>query len=209
MTKQISNHKSPRKAPQQSRSQMTVNAILDATAHILVKNGYAKTNTNIIAEYAGVSIGSLYQYFPNKDSLIESLHHRHMEYMQNRVLKAMELPIDIKDRKSLFALIEVIVEVHLLEPELHLKFEEIKNLEHWTPRNKPDFYYIQQRVMHIISTLPKLNEHHKNLYTFMLLQTVHALVHAIVFKRPKDLLVNEMINETVTIIEQYLKIITA
>lgn len=41
----------------------------------------------------------------------------------------------------------------------------------------------------------------------MLIHTVHALVHAIAFKRSKDLLVNEMINEAVTIIEQYLKII--
>ena len=54
-----------RKSPAQSRSRATVEAILDAAAHILVTQGFAAASTNRIAEKAGVSIGSLYQYFPN------------------------------------------------------------------------------------------------------------------------------------------------
>jgi AcrR family transcriptional regulator len=72
---------SPRKRPSQSRSAATVKAILDATARILVERGYAATSTNAVAERAGVSVGSLYQYFPNKDALIAALHTRHIEQM--------------------------------------------------------------------------------------------------------------------------------
>lgn len=61
---------SPRKLPQQDRSRMTVEAILEATTHILTEEGYDKANTNRIAERAGISIDSLYQYFPNKESLM-------------------------------------------------------------------------------------------------------------------------------------------
>ncbi len=63
----------PRKRPVQRRSQATVDAILDAAAQVLRKKGYAKTTTNAIAERAGVSIGSLYEYFPNKDAVFAAL----------------------------------------------------------------------------------------------------------------------------------------
>ena len=62
-----------RKLPQQERSRIAVAAILEATTRILTEEGYEKANTNRIAERAGVSIGSLYQYFPNKESLITAL----------------------------------------------------------------------------------------------------------------------------------------
>src|SRR5215813_7313725 len=66
-----------RKEPQQERSRETVEAIFEATAHILGRRGWAKLNTNEVAEVAGVSIGSLYQYFPNKLALIEAVRRRH------------------------------------------------------------------------------------------------------------------------------------
>ncbi|XOT97655.1 TetR/AcrR family transcriptional regulator, partial [Alcaligenes pakistanensis] len=66
-----------RRIPRQSRSRALVEAILEATARVLSERGYAGTNTNVVAEVAGVSVGSVYQYFPNKDSLIAALHERH------------------------------------------------------------------------------------------------------------------------------------
>ena len=69
----MNNRFTPRKRPIQRRSQATVDAILDAAAQVLRKKGYAKTTTNGIAERAGVSIGSLYEYFPNKDAVFATL----------------------------------------------------------------------------------------------------------------------------------------
>jgi len=63
----------PRKAPSQSRARVTVEAILEGAAHILERDGVAGYTTNAVAERAGVSIGSLYQYFPNKDALTAAL----------------------------------------------------------------------------------------------------------------------------------------
>jgi AcrR family transcriptional regulator len=63
----------PRKIPQQSRAGQTVAAILEAAARILESKGIEGLNTNIVAQRAGVSIGSLYQYFPGKDALIVAL----------------------------------------------------------------------------------------------------------------------------------------
>ena len=68
-----------RKRPTQERSRQTVEAILEAAAHLLAERGYVATTTNHVAERAGVSIGSLYQYFPNKDALVVALEERHLE----------------------------------------------------------------------------------------------------------------------------------
>jgi len=68
----------PRKRPAQDRSRHTVAAILDAAARIFAERGYTSTTTNHVAEAAGISIGSLYQYFPNKDALIVALEERHL-----------------------------------------------------------------------------------------------------------------------------------
>mgnify|MGYP006289600347 CR=1 FL=1 len=63
----------PRKEPSQARSKATFDAIVEAVAHILAAEGPEALNTNRIAEVAGVSIGSLYQYFPNKESIVARL----------------------------------------------------------------------------------------------------------------------------------------
>jgi len=66
----------PRKLPQQSRAQQTVATILEAAALVLETKGADGLNTNLVAQRAGVSVGTLYQYFPNKDALIVALSKR-------------------------------------------------------------------------------------------------------------------------------------
>ena len=68
----------PLKQPSQQRSRVTVQAILEAAIHVFDEFGYAAGTTSRIASRAGVSIGSLYQYFPNKDSILTALAEQHM-----------------------------------------------------------------------------------------------------------------------------------
>jgi AcrR family transcriptional regulator len=78
----VSSSLSPRKTPHQARAKVTRDAILEAAAHIIAASGLAAFNTNAVAARAGVSIGSLYQYFPNKDALMVAL----IEHGQQRQL---------------------------------------------------------------------------------------------------------------------------
>ncbi len=84
----------PRKKAKQARARETVDAILEATAHILRERGPAKLSTNAVAKRAGVSIGSLYQYFPNKESLVVQLARRraagHLEHLGGLVGSSLE-----------------------------------------------------------------------------------------------------------------------
>jgi AcrR family transcriptional regulator len=68
----------PRKTPQQSRSVATVEAIFDATIQVLLKDGPEALTTVHVARRAGVSVGTLYQYFPNKQALLFAVLERHM-----------------------------------------------------------------------------------------------------------------------------------
>ena len=70
---------SPRKRPRQSRARTTVQAILEAATKLLVQQGYEAATTRRIAEVAGVSVGSLYQYFPSRDAVLTSLLERHLD----------------------------------------------------------------------------------------------------------------------------------
>jgi AcrR family transcriptional regulator len=79
----------PRKAPIQSRAMSTRDCIIEAAAQIIAKDGLAGFNTNAVAARAGVSIGSLYQYFGNKDALMAALIHRQQQRQLMSVAKAV------------------------------------------------------------------------------------------------------------------------
>jgi AcrR family transcriptional regulator len=91
---------SPRKLPVQARSVASVAAILEAAAHILERDGFGGYTTNAIAMRAGVSIGSLYQYFPNKDAvtvaLIEQKAERNFETLQAIAAAQRSAPFDAR-----------------------------------------------------------------------------------------------------------------
>ncbi len=69
----------PRKSPVQARSAASVDAILEATVQVLVSTGKERLTTTRVAERAGVSVGTLYQYFPNKSSLLQAVLNRHLD----------------------------------------------------------------------------------------------------------------------------------
>lgn len=78
----------PRKLPQQGRSRATCDAILEAAARIIARDGLAGFNTNAVATRAGVSIGSLYQYYPNKDALMVALIDRQQRQQLDNLIAA-------------------------------------------------------------------------------------------------------------------------
>lgn len=113
----------PRKIPQQSRAEATVVAILDAAASILETRGMDGLNTNLVARRAGVSVGTLYQYFPNKDALIVALCLRAQASFYAEAEGALSQP---DGQSALKYLITVSVHQQLRRPALAraLDFEE-------------------------------------------------------------------------------------
>jgi len=109
----------PRKNALQERSRATVDALVEATARILVKEGFEKASTNRIAEIAGVSVGSLYQYFPSKEALVAAVIDRHNEEIMGIVRTALVEVADLPIDKAVQKLVTVAVEAHRINPKLH------------------------------------------------------------------------------------------
>jgi AcrR family transcriptional regulator len=108
----------PRKAPVQSRSQATVQAILEAAARVLSRQSLPGFNTNRVAEVAGVSIGTLYQYFPNKEALIGALIERGQAALADAVQQAVDDSAGKSLRASIAALVRVAIEHQFGQPLL-------------------------------------------------------------------------------------------
>lgn len=119
---------SPRKKPIQPRARETVDVILEAAAQVFSMEGYHAT-TNRIAQRAGVSIGSLYQYFRDKDEILSSLLERHVR--EGNDLLSRELPGIMASgkitRPMIRRLIEIMIGLHKRDPALHrVLFERVQ-----------------------------------------------------------------------------------
>jgi AcrR family transcriptional regulator len=109
----------PRKAASQARSRATVAALVEATARMLDEEVFDKASTNRIAEVAGVSVGSLYQYFPGKEALVAAVAARHqqeiMATVRGELAEILAEPVDQAMRR----LVAVAVKAHRVDPGLH------------------------------------------------------------------------------------------
>jgi AcrR family transcriptional regulator len=109
----------PRRRPRQARAQATVEAIIKATARVLVDEGYDRASTNRIAQAAGVSIGSLYQYFPSKEALVAALVESHVERMRDALSVTLSTAtgVDLGDRAR--TLVLGMLAAYRVDPQLH------------------------------------------------------------------------------------------
>lgn len=106
-----------RKEPRQARSRVTIEAILDASAHILGERGSAGFTTNAVAEKAGVSIGSLYQYFPDKRVLVDAVRRRHLDELLSVLRAASDASKDRSSRVATF--VDGMIAIHRRFPAAH------------------------------------------------------------------------------------------
>ncbi|GIE88531.1 TetR/AcrR family transcriptional regulator [Actinoplanes regularis] len=104
----------PRKTPRQVRAELTRRRILTAAAHVFAEQGYAAGTTNRIAERAGVSIGSLYQYFPGKDAILVALLGEHLAQETPDLAEFSASPL----ADAVRAMVHAAVHSHSGDPEL-------------------------------------------------------------------------------------------
>jgi AcrR family transcriptional regulator len=108
----------PRKTPQQERSRFMVTSILDATARVLVEFGFSRTSTNLVAERAGVSIGSLYQYFPSREALVAGVGRRYAEEKRAKLEALLLKKSGDNLRQDITTVINAIEQAQAADPEL-------------------------------------------------------------------------------------------
>lgn len=159
---------------------MTVDAVLEAAAQVFETHGYAAGTTNRIAERAGVSIGTLYQYFPNKEALAVALLERHltegMRRLNNWVGRSVAEPRSLRETLDVF--VDGILDLHADRPRLqHILLEETPR----PPRVHDTFLRTERDVAKTVAGLLRLHPEvrHGNLEQAAILavQTVESLTH--------------------------------
>jgi AcrR family transcriptional regulator len=192
-----------RKHPKQERSQATVEAILTATTRILTEQGYAQFTTNRVAELAGVSVGSLYQYFPNKEALIVALMEHHTNAMAQLAQQHLEGLEDRSVMDVLQQLIKAALAAHAVNPRLHhVLNEQMPRSE--SLRQADD---VQMEAMLRSFLLPRqdqLQPQNLDLTVFILARTIKTLIHGALLDRPELLKNGELEQEIMRMLSAYL-----
>ncbi len=121
-TKKVADSK--RRSPQQRRSRDTVEVIFEATARILLRDGRAALNTNLIAERAGISVGTLYEYFPNKVAILLAMARREIARATTAMVRAIG-EADPKAEPVRLAIRALIVEFSRQRKARHIAFQTL------------------------------------------------------------------------------------
>ncbi|WP_165349873.1 MULTISPECIES: TetR/AcrR family transcriptional regulator [unclassified Mesorhizobium] len=114
-----------RKFPRQERARATVEAIIQAAAQLLTDIGFEGLTTARVAERAGVSVGSLYQYFPNKQGLAAALVDHHAEKFSAAFSQTVEASGHGTLAETVEAMIEVAMAAHPQDPKLYRALNEL------------------------------------------------------------------------------------
>jgi len=199
----------PRKHASQERSRATVVALIEATARILVREGFEKASTNRIAREAGVSIGSLYQYYPSKEALVAAVIDRHnqqrMQVVRDALAEVAALPVE----KAVRRLVAIAIEAHRIDPKLHRVLTEqiprtgrLKNVETFSRET----YALVQAYLE--AHRHELRAVDPELAAFVCATSIEALTHAMVLHRSdtlSDKAAATLVDEATHLLVRYLR----
>jgi AcrR family transcriptional regulator len=199
----------PRKTASQARSRATVDALVEATARILVREGFEKASTNRIAEIAGVSVGSLYQYFPSKEALVAAVIDRHNEEIMGIVRAALAEVANLPIEKAVRRLVTVAIEAHRINPNLHRVLAEqiprtgqLKDVEAFNRE-------VQTSVRaYLESRRKEMRKVGLDVATFICVSAIEAVAHNTVLNHAEMLtekMVRTLVDETTRMVVGYLR----
>jgi AcrR family transcriptional regulator len=193
-----------RREPQQRRARHTVEAVLDAVVRVLKREGIEAVTTNRVAEVAGVSIGSVYQYFPDKRAIFAALHERHVtqigRLVETKLLEHAASSLDTLIR----AMIEAMIDAHAPDPELY----ELLSTEvpHRAEGTKDFSVRLHNAFRLAIASRTQDFSTRRDLDTvvFIVTQMIDALSHGAVLRRPARLSLAAAKEEAVRAVLAYL-----
>lgn len=194
-----------RREPKQRRARETVTAVLDAVVRVLKKGGFAAVTTNRIAVSAGVSIGSVYQYFPDKRAIFTALHDRHAAAIGELIERTLAAHAGSPLEDLVRALIGALIDAHAVDPELH----EI--LSSQVPHGEGGARTLEVRLRGALrlavtsGKTSRLSPRDLERTLFVVPLLVEALAHGAAFKRPAALSLAAAKEEGVRAVMAYLR----
>lgn len=195
----------PRKKPQQARAQQTVNAILEATIQVLEREGPEAATTTRIAEVAGVSVGTLYQYFSHRDAIFDALQEREFS-------KALEMTQAIlsegnqlgSPRQIVEQCVKGMLSLHTGHPGVHrvLAMEGLRTTK--ADRLQSFDMRVIGIVRHFLSVTGSVRRKNVDAAAFVAFQCVRAVLLARLLEPSPGLNDDTMVEELVDLLMRYL-----
>jgi len=194
-----------RRRPRQQRALQTVEAILAAVERVLKRRGLEGVTTNRIAEAAGVSIGSVYQYFPDKRAIFTALHDRHVETIARLIDRTLVEQAAAPLEGFVRALVEALVDAHAADPELHRLMAGI--VPHGADGGRALEVRLRTTFKLAIAVRSRGGDTPRDLdrALFVLPHLVEALAHGAAYGRPPNLSVTAAKAEAVRAVLAYLR----
>jgi AcrR family transcriptional regulator len=193
-----------RKTPRQTRSRATVDAILDATIRVLLSRGYQGTTTIAVAERAGVSVGSLYQYFPHKDSIIAALLKRHMADVMRCVDEALRTADGNDRERAIRAIVQAGIAAHRIHPALHkVMVEQVPRIGQMKAAMNTS-RLVTRRLADWFDAHPRLGIVDAERTAFVVETLVEALTHRVIVDKAAGMSERDLEDETTRILLAYI-----
>ncbi len=203
---QKKNHLVPRKLPCQERSRVTVAAIYEAASQVFTRNGYSSTTTDLIAERAGVSIGTLYQYFPSKDAILVGLWENH--FLQARALvegliREME-GLRFVDREVVARVIRRALQANMEDRVQHRLFVgDIPWPQAVIEKELELGRFIRSRLEGVFRRAPNLRVRNPQVAAHVAYGAVYALIHEYILYWTTEVGMDEFIREVADMLVRY------
>ncbi|MFO0599937.1 MAG: TetR/AcrR family transcriptional regulator [Myxococcaceae bacterium] len=195
-----------RRKPSQERSQALVDTMLDALERLLAKNPLTALTTNRIAEMAGVSVGSLYQYFPDKHSLAAALIHRKaardLEVLTTKLLQ--QAPVGLE--AVLRATVVEVIELHRKDAALMRALLALVTQTGSTDVVRELAARGRERMQVLFDAFSEeIRETDRELLTFIGGRALEEVVHAALLEKPELLANPAFVEETFQLLWRFVK----
>jgi AcrR family transcriptional regulator len=197
----------PRKRPRQARSIATVDTILEATARVLVKHGFDGLTTNHVAVAAGVSVGSVYQYFPNKEALVGALIERHATSMNAKIAAELARVAALPMAQAVRAMIELTIRAHSVNPALHrVLIEQVPRVGRMARIAELQAITHSTIVAVLTARQSELAIRNPDVAAFLLVAAIEAVSHKAALFQPERFTDPVLIDEATALVTRYLGI---
>ena len=194
-----------RRKPVQARALATYESIVRATAELMIAEGFNRMTTNRVAEQAGVSVGTLYQYFSNKEALLMALVDQHTEEMMALLVERLSKLAGAGLEEATRELIRAWLEAHAVDPELHRVVMEQLSLDFVMERT----HHIKDQAREMVRSFLEIHRDalavtDLEMASFMVVTTVDSVTHAAVLEAPEMLRSGALLDHVTRMVLRYL-----
>ena len=189
---------SRQRRPLQRRAQETVEVILRATTQILSRDGLDRVTTNRVAEKAGVSVGSLYQYFPNKEALVAEVRRRYDHAFRERLIGLVGLVATLPLEEAVERCVRALIAIHAEDPGLH------------NAVSSAGLDDTERRLLHQVAASwlearrDEIRRPDRTLAATIALDAAEALIHGVALRSPERLGDDDFAAEVTDLLVRYL-----